>query len=155
MNKIKMTPETFRNGKYFCCAVNTPLFVHHATDKCEINWKYLPHAHFLRVVSSSVDQLVSCDLVVWATLGWGHPRQENAGLWLGLTLELWRLGGNYSMQGKKALQWQIWVFFLPLFFGSKTLEWGAALQLPPVLAMICRSWDKGPSPTEVKASTLM
>lgn len=45
-------------------------------------------SHLLCVVSSSVHQLISCDLVVGATLGWGHPRQLDTGLRLGLTLKI-------------------------------------------------------------------
>ena len=45
-------------------------------------------AYLLCVVRAPVDQLVAGDLVVRAALRWGHPGQQDAGLGLGLPLEV-------------------------------------------------------------------
>lgn len=85
-----MTLETFPNGKHCALLSTFHLFVIHQmvmSDKSEIFPKYSAHSvpvllptHLLCVVSPSVDQLISSDLVVGTTLGWSHPRQEDAGL---------------------------------------------------------------------------
>lgn len=75
-------------GKLLTTTLPIKLYIYENSPFSD-NFFLSPHLYLFCVVSSSVNKFISCNLVIWATLGrWSHPGQQDTGFRLCLTLKI-------------------------------------------------------------------